>query len=154
MAEADRVRTVVRNRVGTRRFSWIPPNGRILNFDEQVSIPGVLETTVYLGMSVEQLDEYVDDVINDRVEVTKLGFGGTGEVSDVFQTTVGNGSATVFEIDAGFATSNAEVFLYDLINQNTIALFGLDLATPNPTSITLELTPAPASGQIQVFIFG
>jgi len=126
-----------------------------MGFNEQLSVPGVLESTVNLGMDGALFDEYVYDLSNSRVAITKIGYGGGGEPpQNVFETTVGNNTQTVFDIDAGFATAGATIYLYDTINENLVHIFDQELGVPTSTSVRLTLTPAPATGQIEVVIFG
>ncbi len=148
----SRVQTRIKNLVERRRLTYIPPNGKVLNQDETVIVPGVLDTQIYLARDITELDKYLDDINNGRVEVTKIGFGGSGG-SESFDTVIGNGSDTEFDINVGFATAGATVLLFDVLNNSPIGVYQVDLASPNPTSIHLTLTPAPASGQIQVFVF-
>jgi len=154
MAEADRVRTLVKNLTDRRRVSWMPPNGREMGDQEQVSVDGVLENIVVMGMDAAVFDQYVYDLANDRVEITKLGYAGGGEEeTESFTTVVGDGSETVFDIDAGFNTANARVFVYDTISGSQITAYQFQLQTPTTTSVRLTFNPAPAAGQIRVFIF-
>lgn len=155
MSTADRARTLIKNLSSRRRIIWVPPNGRVMSQDEQISIPGVLEDIVAFGMNVSAFDRYVNDLENDRVKITKVGYGSGGdEPTSYFSTIIGNGVSTVFDIDVGFGTASARAFLFDLVSGSPILFYQLALLTPNSTSIRLTLSPAPASGQIQVFVFG
>lgn len=149
----ERMLTRVKNLVEARRLPYIPPNGRVVNTNETVVIPGALETELYMAALKEIHDEYIHDLLNNRIEVTTEGFG-TAAGEDAFSSTVGDGTSTVFVIDAGFATTGATIYLFDAFGGGPIFGFEQQLATPGPTQVTLTLTPPPATGQINVFIFG
>jgi hypothetical protein len=150
MSTSDRARTLVKSLVSRRRFVWVPPNGRVMSQDEQVSIPGVLEDIVAFGMNVSAFDRYVNDLENDRVKITKIGYGSSGdEPTSYFSTIIGNGFNTIFDVDVGFGTASARTFLFDLVSGSPILFYQVTLSTPTSTSIRLTLVPAPASSQIQ-----
>lgn len=75
MASSDRTRTLVKNLNSRRRITWVPPNGREMDQNAQISVPGVLETLVTLGEDGATFDHYVDDLDESRVEITKVGYG-------------------------------------------------------------------------------
>lgn len=152
MATADRVRTLVKNLTSRRRVTWVPPNGREMGQDEQISVSGVLETIVALGMDGSVFDQYVYDLENDRVEITKLGYAG-GSESQYFTTTLGDGINSTFVVNAGFLTIGARIFLFDAFGGGPIYFFTSEPAVPGPTQVTLTLIPPPALNQILVFIF-
>jgi len=149
----ERMLTRVKNLVETRRLPYIPPNGMIVNTNESIVVPGALETELYLAALKEIHDEYIHDLLTNRILVTTTGFGGGGSGGDYFTTTLGDGTSTVFVIDAGFATENAQVYLFDNFGGGPIFFFDKDLASPGPTQITLTLTPAPATGRVAAFVF-
>lgn len=150
MANA-RMLTLVKNLSEARRIPYIPPNGKVMQTDETAIIPGVIETELYLGSPREVHEEYVYDLLNDRINVTVEGFGGSGSLH--FTTTLGDGINTVFVVDAGFTTAGARIFLFDTFGGGPIYSFIAELETPGPTQITFTLTPPPALNQISAFIF-
>lgn len=153
MALAVQVQTRVKNLVSRRRLTYLPPNGKILERNETVVVPGVLDTQIYLTKDATEIDKFLDDINNGRIEVTKIGFGSGGDGGGGFDTVIGNGVDTVFEINVGFATENAAVYIYNLLTNTPVDIFQVTLSSPNPTSLTLTLTPAPAAGSLQVFVF-
>jgi hypothetical protein len=147
-----RMLTKVRNLAERRRLPYIPPNGRVTDYDEQVSVPGAIETMIHLGFNSDVQDEYIYDLLNYRIDVEVEGFGGGGG-GNAYDTIIGDGVETVFDINAGFETAGATVLVYDLVSGSIIQTVQIALSTPNATSVRLTFNPAPASGQIQVFIF-
>ena len=145
--------TRITNVVEQRRLPYIIPNGRVLNFGETVIIPGAIETELYLSKNSDVHDEYIFDLVNNRIVVTTEGFGGGAGADPVFSSTIGDGVNTLFQIDAGFATAGATVLIYDTISGSILQTVQITLESPNAASVELEFTPAPASGQIAIFIF-
>lgn len=151
MANA-RMLTLVRNLVETRRLPYIPPNGRVMQNGETAIISGALETQIYLGMLKTIQDEYIYDLLNDRIAVSTEGFGGSG--SDIYYNALlGNGLSTVFVVDVGFSTAGARIFMFDELGGGPIYFFTAETETPGPTQITITLSPAPATNQISLFVF-
>jgi hypothetical protein len=63
--------------------------------------------------------------------------------------TIGNGVDTEFVIAAGFNTSSVAARLFDTTRENNeVFAFQLQRQTPNDTSLTLILTPAPVLDSI------
>jgi hypothetical protein len=151
MANA-RMLTLVKNLVETRRVPYIPPNGKIMQAGETSIIPGAIETELYLGAITTIHDEYVHDLLHNRIEVTTEGFGSSGS-QVYFTTTLGDGINTLFVVETGFVTADARIFLFDTFGGGPIYFFDAELETPGLTQVTFTLTPAPAAGQISVFIF-
>jgi hypothetical protein len=149
----SRMLTRVTNRAEARRVPYIPPVGREMQTGEQVTIPGALETIIHLGFDSDVQDEYIHDLLNNRITVTTEGFGDAEAADDAYTTVIGNGTQTVFDIDAGFDTENARVYVYDTISGSIITTYQLDRQTPNATSVRLTFSPPPAVGQIRVFVF-
>jgi len=146
------VQTLVKNLTRRRRLGYIPPNGKLMSKNETHTVYGVLETLLYLSKDVEGLASYYHDLSLSRIEITKVGYGEAGTPS-YFVTTIGDGGSTVFDVDAGFDTSLAQVYLYDLVALTPIDFYQLERGVPNANSIRFTLTPAPALNSIQVFIF-
>jgi hypothetical protein len=150
----ERMLTRVTNTAEARRLPYIPPVGREMQNGEQATVPGAIETMIHMGFDSDVQDEYIYDLLNSRINVTTEGFGGGGDEDEqAYTTVIGDGSETVFDIDAGFSTENARVYVYDTISGSLISTMQLSLQTPNSTSVRLTFSPAPASGQIRVFIF-
>jgi hypothetical protein len=150
MAES-RVFTLVTNLTERRRIRWLPPNGRIMDHNESVSLPGVLETELVLGLDPDLFDIYEEEVDRGDVQIHKIGYyteGGRYHIQ-----IVGDGYSTVFDIDAGFLTASAGVFLYDRSRQTMIHFVDVVRSVPDANSIRVTLTPAPASGEVEVYIF-
>lgn len=129
----------------------MPPNGRIMNHNESVSIPGVLETELALGLDPDLFDIYEDEVAQGDVQIHKIGYYTEGGRYDI--QIIGDGHSTVFDIDAGFPTASSGVFLYDRSRQTMIQFVDVVRSVPNANSVRITLTPAPASGEIEVYIF-
>lgn len=151
MANA-RMLTLLTNLAEARRLPYIPPNGKVMETGETVIIPGALETEIYLGMLKTANDEYVHDLLYDRISISTEGFGGSG-AQTYFKTLIGDNVSTIFVLEVGFATANARLFLFDELGGGPIYFYEAGLATPGPTQVTLTLIPAPAVNQVCVFIF-
>jgi hypothetical protein len=149
----QRMLTRVTNTAEARRLPYIPPNGKEMEENEEVVIPGAIETMIHMGFDSDVQDEYIYDLLNFRIDVETEGFGGGGGAEDAHEATIGNGTDTVFEIDAGFLTASATVLVYDLLSGSIIQTSQIELSTPNITSVRLTFSPAPAASQIKVFIF-
>jgi hypothetical protein len=145
------VRTLVKNKAGARRISYLPPNGRFLHDEETVEVPGVLETILYLGRSSDELEQFLEDLNLGRVEVSSEGFGGPS--SFAFHSLVGDGLSTIFTFDVGFPTVDALIFLFSTASGGPIFFYILERGIPTPNSIRLTLTPAPPAGSLEVFVF-
>lgn len=150
MAES-RVLTLVTNLMERRRVRWLPPNGRIMDHNESVSLPGVLETELALGLDPELFDIYEEEADSGSVLVQKIGYYTEGGRYGI--QIVGDGHSTVFDIDVGFPTGAAGVFLYDRSRQTMLHFVDVLRSTPNANSIRVTLSPAPATGEIEVYAF-
>jgi hypothetical protein len=146
----SRVRTRVTNRAGDRQIRYLPPNGRFVHDNETIEIPGVLETIVYLAKDVDQFNEYVEDIETGRIEIASEGLGAGGFS---FHSLVGDGINTIFTFDVGFPTADALIFLFSTASGGPVFFYFLERGVPTPTSIRLTLTPAPAAGSLEVFVF-
>lgn len=62
---------------------------------------------------------------------------------------LGDGINTVFDISAGFNTSEAVAKLRDAITFQEAVGYGLKRQTPNATSVQFELVPPPALNGIE-----
>jgi hypothetical protein len=144
--------TLVKNISRRRRLTYLPPNGKVLGHNETCTIHGILEDILYLGKDISGLATFYSDIANSRIEVTKVGYG-EGCTPGHFIIIIGDGANTVFDIDAGFDTALSQIYLYDLLTFTPIDFYMMQRETPDPTSIRLTLTPAPALNSIQVFIF-
>lgn len=146
-----RVITLVTNKKDRRRIRWLPPNGRIMAYNESVSLPGVMETELALALDPELFDLYEEEADSGDVTIQKIGYYTEGGRYDI--QIVGDGHSTVFDIDAGFPTASAGVFIYDRSRQTMLAFYEVLRSTPSPTSVRITLTPAPAAGEIEVYVF-
>lgn len=147
-----RMLTLVTNLVEARRLPYIPPNGKVMQTGETVIIPGALETELFLGALKTIHDEYIHDLLNNRITVTTEGFGGS-DSQTYFTTILGDGITSVFIVDVGFLTAGARIFLFDTFGGGPIYFFEAQMGMPMPTQITFTFTPAPAAGQISMFVF-
>jgi hypothetical protein len=144
------IRTLIKNKAGHRQISYLPPNGRFVHDEETIEVPGVLETILYLGKDSSALEEYIDDLDTGRIEVDSNVGGGT---SFSFHSLVGDGINTVFTFDVGFPVADALIFLFSTASGGPVFFYFLERGVPTPTSIRLTLTPAPAAGSLEVFVF-
>lgn len=151
---SPRTQTLVTNLGSRRRIPWLPPNGKTVNQNETILVDGVLETIVSMAMDPDVMDQYVSDIESGLVDIKKVGYSVDGETGQVFTATIGDGISEVFDLQCGFLTANALVYVYDLSRQTMIQFFDYQKATPAPTYVRITLQPAPGPNEIQVFVFG
>jgi len=142
---------LVTNRLDCRRVRWIPPNGRIMDSNETILVPGVLETLLSAGLDPSLFDLYEREEADGDVSIRKVGYYTAG--GDYHVETIGDGYSTIFDVDAGFDTSSSTVFLYDLSRETMVQFFGVERGVPGANWVRITLDPAPAPGEIEVYVF-
>lgn len=102
------ITTVIRNLASRRFIRYIPPNGKVMDHDESLRVPGIFDTMSYLAYGQETYQQMLDDLAHNRIsivtdltgaEITGVGGKLTKELKDLPVVPVVHGGV----VDTGVA---------------------------------------------------
>lgn len=138
-----------------RYFAFLPNHGRNVDSGVQLVLNGDLKTVLASRHSkrygpntyLRSLQTLIDE---GEVEIESLP---EAPQHGTYRTLIGDGLATVFDLNVGFLTAHCRIFVYDVFLQAMVPFIVVVRGVPGPTFIRITVTPAPGIGELDVFVF-